>query len=275
MVISFANDRVEPLEIQGRRLHGGTLDDEQTVSGRDADAWPGPEEPILPRSRDRFHSLEPTFIGVNGPGHPAAKKFLFYRGVGTFPPPVTVRAEGGGKVRVRNAAGGKVTGMVLVTVHDGRIAFRAVNDLDVGAEAVATLPDTSAGPAEPGAASGEGVGRRGSVRTGGSAGHGKTWDHSLVPRGGHPLALYRAADEDRRADASHGQPRAPTKVVRVIVGRHDFLTPELEAAVQPQVARLRTGPAEQAAARSELDKIGRFSAQAVRLAEERLAKEKK
>ena len=69
------------------------------------------------------------------------EKFLFYRGVGTFPPPVTVKALGGGKVRVMNGSGGKSTGLVLLTVRGGKIGFRTLSDLDAGAEAVATLPE--------------------------------------------------------------------------------------------------------------------------------------
>ena len=68
------------------------------------------------------------------------EKFLFYRGVGTFPPPVTVRALGGDKVRVMNAAGGKATGLVLVTVRGGKLGFRPVGELQSGATTEAQLP---------------------------------------------------------------------------------------------------------------------------------------
>ena len=57
--------------------------------------------------------------GLRGGSVVQREKFLFYRGVGTFPPPVTVRALGGDEVRVVNNSGGRTTGLVLVTVRDG------------------------------------------------------------------------------------------------------------------------------------------------------------
>lgn len=76
------------------------------------------------------------------------EKFLFYRGVGTFPPPVTVLALGEGKVRVKNGSGGRVGGLVLIRVHDGTLAFKTLGDLDAGEEAPATLPKTGKTQAE-------------------------------------------------------------------------------------------------------------------------------
>jgi hypothetical protein len=86
------------------------------------------------KERGVFHAVAAT----------QSEKFLFYRGVVAFPPPVTVQAMGGGKVRVTNAAGGKVTGLVLVTVREGAVGFRALNELEVGAESVTSLPAPSA-----------------------------------------------------------------------------------------------------------------------------------
>jgi regulator of protease activity HflC (stomatin/prohibitin superfamily) len=62
----------------------------------------------------------------------------------------------------------------------------------------------------------------------------------------------------------------PTEVVRVLVGRHDFLTPEQESMADRQVARARAARAELEAAERELNGIGRFSAQAQQMAAKRL-----
>ena len=51
----------------------------------------------------------------------------------------------------------------------------------------------------------------------------------------------------------------PAEVVRVLVGRHDFLTPEQEAVTDRQMARIRAAQAELNAAEQELRKLGRFS----------------
>src|SRR5262249_27903890 len=76
------------------------------------------------------------------------EKFLFYRGVGTFPPPVTVKSLGGGKVRVMNNSGGKGTGLVLLTVRDGKVGFTPLADIESGAEATATMPELGAKAAD-------------------------------------------------------------------------------------------------------------------------------
>jgi len=54
----------------------------------------------------------------------------------------------------------------------------------------------------------------------------------------------------------------PTEVVRVLVGRHDFVTPEQEAMVEKQVRRARAAQEELNAAERELGKVGRFGQEA-------------
>jgi hypothetical protein len=65
------------------------------------------------------------------------------------------------------------------------------------------------------------------------------------------------------------EPR-PTEVVRVLVGRHDFLTPEQESTAERQVQRMQAAQREIQAAYQELNKLGRFSAEAQQLATKRL-----
>lgn len=62
----------------------------------------------------------------------------------------------------------------------------------------------------------------------------------------------------------------PAELVRVLVGRHDFLTPEQEADAERQVARIKEAQGELQSAETELGKIGRFAYQARQLAEQRL-----
>jgi hypothetical protein len=195
------------------------------------------------------------------------EKFLFYRGVGAFPPPVTVKALGGDKVRVVNGSGGTATGLVLVTVRDGQLGFRPVDDLDSGATREAQLPTggtraelaeylvkqlTAAGLYEKEA--------RAMV---------KTWDSAWFgEEGARLLYLVPRAKTDELLPLTM-EPK-PTELVRVLVGRHDFLTPEQEASAEKQVARLAAAQMELSAASKELAKLGRFSAQAQQQATKRL-----
>jgi hypothetical protein len=193
---------------------------------------------------------------------------LFYRGVGTFAPPVTVKAEGGGRVTVRNAAGGTIGGLALVAVRDGKVGFRPLPEVAAGAEFNALLPEaddrrgelaeylvkelTAAGLYEKEA--------RAMV---------KTWDHAWFGEEGTRL-LYLVP----RAKTDEVLPITvdpmPAELVRVLVGRHDFLTPEEEAMADQQLMRLSAAEAEAQAAREALGGLGRFSNEARSLAAKRL-----
>jgi hypothetical protein len=67
----------------------------------------------------------------------------------------------------------------------------------------------------------------------------------------------------------------PDTLVRVMVGRHDVLTPEREAEIDGLVRRVK-GPkgSDQAAAETALAKLGRFASPAQQQAEHRLIKTK-
>jgi hypothetical protein len=196
------------------------------------------------------------------------EKFLFYRGVGTFPTPVSVRAIGGGRVRVRNADAGRVDGVVLVHVHDGRIGFRVVGELSPGAETVATIPaaETSSGELAE-------VLVRNLTATGLYEAEARamvrTWEKAWFrEEGTRVLYLVPRARTDELLPLKM-DPK-PTEVVRVLVGRHDFLTPELEAAADRLVERNRAARAEVDASEAEIRKIGRFSYEARQQSEKRL-----
>ena len=197
------------------------------------------------------------------------EKFLFYRGVGTFPPPVTVKALGGGNVRVTNGAGGKVSGLVLVTVRGGKVGFRTLSDLDAGAEATATLPEATGNVADLADAVAKGLTAAGLYEREARA-MVKTWDDAwFKEEGTRLLYLVPRAKTDELLPLKV-DPK-PTEVVRVLVGRHDFLTPEQEAEAGRQLGRVRAAQAELDAAEQELRKLGRFAPEARQIADKRLA----
>jgi hypothetical protein len=209
--------------------------------------------------------------GLQGGTVVQREKFLFYRGVGTFQPPVTVRALGEGKVCVKNGSGGRVSGLVLLTVRAGKLGFKALDDMDAGAEASATLPETGASTASlaellVGKLTGAGLYEkeaRAMVKTWESAWFGEEGSRLmyLVPR--------KRTDELLRLTID---PK-PDEMVRVLVGRHDFLTPEQEAQADREIRRAREAQAELAAAEKALAEIGRFSAQARQMAQKRIEKQ--
>jgi hypothetical protein len=196
------------------------------------------------------------------------EKFLFYRGVGTFPPPVTVTALGGERVRVTNSSGGRVGGLALVSVRDKKVGFRALDPLEAGAEGSTTIPVaadqrgelaeylvqqlTAAGLYEKEA--------RAMV---------KTWDNAWFGEQGTRLLYLVPRAKTDEVLPIQIEP-APKELVRVLVGRHDFLTPEQEAIADREMKRLNAAQAEVQAAHEALYRLGRFSSEARNLAAKRL-----
>ena len=169
---------------------------------------------------------------------------------------------------MRNAAGGQVGGLALVAVHNGKVGFRSLGDINAGAEAEAVIPEatgqrtelvdhlvkhlTAAGLYEKEA--------KAMVNTWSDAWFGEEGTRLiyLVPRAKTDELLPLTINPK------------PTEVVRVLVGRHDFLTPEQEAIADQQLKRLNAAQAELNAAQQALAKLGRFSFEARQLAAKRL-----
>ena len=196
------------------------------------------------------------------------EKFLFYRGVGTFPPPVTVRALGGDKARVTNSAGGPATGLVLVTVREGKVGFRPLGDLAPGASSEAQLPVAGDERGELAAFLVKELTAAGLYEKEAKA-MVKTWDSAWFGEEGTRL-LYLVSRTRTDDLLPLTMDPTPTELVRVLVGRHDFLTPEVEAVAEQQLRRYRAAQAEAAAATGELARIGRFTGQAQAIAAKRL-----
>jgi len=196
------------------------------------------------------------------------EKFLFYRGVGSFPPPVTVKALGGERVRVMNASGGKVGGLALVTVRNGQVGFRPLAEIDAGAEATATIPETNGQRAELAEYLVKHLTAAGLYEKEARA-MVKTWDSAWFgEEGTRLLYLVPRAKTDELLPLTINP--KPTELVRVLVGRHDFLTPEQEAIADRELKRLNAAEAELNAAQQALSKLGRFSPEARQLAAKRL-----
>ena len=196
------------------------------------------------------------------------EKFLFYRGVGTFPPPVSLKATGGGSVRIHNAAGNKVDGLVLVHVEGSQVGFELLGSIDAGTDTTATIPAAAGKKADLATAMRKILTATGLYEKEAQA-MVNTWDSAWFGESGTRL-LYLVP----RAKTDELLPLTitpkPTEVVRVLVGRHDFLTPEQEAMADRELKRSRAARAELEAAETELRKVGRFQEQARQQAEKRI-----
>jgi hypothetical protein len=198
------------------------------------------------------------------------EKFLFYRGVGSFPTPVSVKALSGGNVRVANALGVAVDGAVLVNVHGGKVGFKALGSLSPGADVTAALPNADGTPANVAKLMVTQLTAAGLYEKEAKA-MVKTWDSAWFGEDGtRVLYLVPRSRTDELLPLTI-DPK-PTGVARVLVGRHDFLTPEQEADIDRQVKRIRSRQGDPKAAVAELrQQVGRFWMQAMNLAEKRLS----
>jgi hypothetical protein len=207
-----------------------------------------------------------------GRGKVQQEKFLFYRGVGNFPPPVTIQALGKDKIRYKNGSGGRVAALVLVTVHDRKVGFKTLDPLDSGADGTATLPEARGDASDVAAQMVKELTAAGLYEKEARA-MVKTWESSWFDgEGSRLLYLVPQSRTDELLRLSI-DPK-PAEVVRVIVGRHDFLTPEQEANVDKLVTKLHTLRDPGPEVEKELAKIGRFAPQARAMAEKRFEDKK-
>ena len=163
---------------------------------------------------------------------------------------------------------GPVSGLVVVNVHDGRVGFKALDVLDVNKEISTEMPEAAGTSEELAQVMVKSLIAAGLYEKEAQA-MVKTWNAAwFSEEGSRVLYLVPQARTDEILPLSI-DPK-PAELVRVLVGRHDFLTPEHEAAADKQVARIRAAQAEIESAEKDLRKIGRFVEQAKEQAAQRL-----
>ncbi len=209
-------------------------------------------------------------VRTSGPEKRQAEKFLFYRGVGDFQTPFTVRAQGQGNFSVQNTGKHDVPGFVLVGVKDRKVSFKVFGHLSPGAEEKVELPAESSTVEKLGDAMAGLLVRQGLYEKEARA-MVKTWSKDWFAEDGTRV-LYLVPEPVTDEFLPMTIDPKPDQTVRVLVGRHDVLTPEREKEIDALVKRLN-GPsnAESKAADTELGKLGRYRFAAQKAAEGRLA----
>src|SRR5262252_1939791 len=182
------------------------------------------------------------------------EKFLFYRGVGTFDLPLQVTMENS-HLTLRNSGKAPIAQLIIFENRDGRVGFQTIDNfsgtttvdrpsLDQNTDAVIQNL------------------RRALVKAGlydkEADAMIKTWRNSWFEPG--MLVFYvlprSVTDEVLPMQID---PR-PDEVVRVLVGRTEIITPEMEKSVKAEVSRLSDrSPQVRAEALADIKKYGRFS----------------
>jgi hypothetical protein len=199
------------------------------------------------------------------------EKFIFYRGLGRFDPPLQVQTETEGRVRLANIGVEPLNDLFLLRVENGRGTFQYFPTLGAGQKTGAQIVmDAEAMPLN------EFVGRIGQalgarlveqrLYADEAQAMVNTWSRSYFRTPGiRVLYIVPRAQIDRNLPLKvqgvtiHGF-ATPTKLERVFVGRVECLTPEEEARINGWLRDLASTDAERAAAaRNGLIALGRFA----------------
>ena len=174
------------------------------------------------------------------------EKFLFYRGVGEFQPPIAVEIGGADQVRVRNLAKADLPAVILFENHDGKIRYRVQGA--VKNEIAMELPK----------ATGDGAALKRDLETILKAqglfakeAHAmvETWRDSWFEEGARVFYILPANAMESILPLQI-EPR-PDRIARVFVGRVEVLTPAVKNIVTTAIANQD---------RTTLEKYGRFLA---------------
>ncbi|HVE40027.1 MAG TPA: hypothetical protein VNM14_09085 [Planctomycetota bacterium] len=188
-------------------------------------------------------------IQVTTPGIAQDEKFLFYRGVGTFPLPVRVTLAND-RVTVKNQGKDPVQA-ILFENRNGRTGFRilgAIRD-SIGAE----RPELST-PASEAMAELERMLIKSGLYEKEARAMLKTWRDSWFEEGLRVFYLVPRAAADAILPLTLAP--APQELARVFVGRAEVLTPEMEQRMREILKRVGD---DQAAFWKEVQPFGRFA----------------
>jgi hypothetical protein len=188
-------------------------------------------------------------------GKPAQQeKFLFYRGVGTFDLPVSVKLESD-KVVLKNAGKDEIAHLIVFENRGGKLGYRLINGF-TGETAIArpTLDQNV-----------ESLLYELKVALVGSglyekeaAAMIKTWRSSWFEEGMRVFYILPRQATDAVLPLTIDP--QPTELVRVLVGRTEVITPEMEKSVRRQVNMLGDPSKDvREQARRTIRKYGRFS----------------
>jgi len=189
-------------------------------------------------------------------GKPAQQeKFLFYRGVASFDLPLSVRLDGG-KVLMQNLDRIEIGHLIIFENRGGQIGYQVIKNFATGQKSFerqsldrnldSLLVEVKQ------ILVGSGLYEREADAMI------KTWRNSWFEEGMRVLYILPRRTTDYVLPLTIAP--APDELVRVLVGRTEVITPEMEKHVQAQVRQLADpSPAVREAAQKNLRKFGRFS----------------
>jgi hypothetical protein len=185
---------------------------------------------------------------------PQQEKFLFYRGIGTFDLPLSVRLDGESVV-LKNSGPDGIAHLIVFENRGGKIGYtlidhftgeRTIKRPNPDQKIDSVLADLKLALTSSGLYDKEADAML------------KTWRDSWFEPGVRVFYILPRPSTDAVLPISI-DPR-PDELVRVLVGRAEVITPEMEKAVQKQVSQLdSSSPQVRETAMREIKRYGRFS----------------
>lgn len=154
------------------------------------------------------------------------EKFLFYRGVGDVKMPIQVKALGGNQFTVRNVGKEAIPAFVFVQIRDGKVYFEKHAHLSEKSEVKLKSPSEAASPRELAECVTQLLIEQGLFEKEARA-MVKTWQSDWFGEEGTRV-LYLVPSAVTEAFLPMKVTPKPESLVRVLVGRHDVMTPEDE-----------------------------------------------
>jgi hypothetical protein len=186
-------------------------------------------------------------------GKPAQQeKFLFYRGVGTFDLPLSAKLDDD-KITLKNLSKSAISRLIVFENRNGKVGYRMLDNFSgestISRPALDQNTELVIGKLKQAlVASGLYEKEADSMI--------KTWRDSWFEQGSRVFYILPREITDEVLPIEI-DPK-PTQLVRVLVGRAELITPEMQKAVQNQTQRLNN-PKTREAAMCEIRKYGRFS----------------
>jgi len=216
----------------------------------DSIAWP--EVKIDPQSQPRYpFEFEGShyYAARSTDSAPLAagdepEKFLFYRGVGEFQPPIAVQNLDGDRLRVRDLAKDALPAAIVFQNTNGKIRYRSLGALQ--GEVTTEIPGTDADLATLKLDFEKTLTAQGLFPREAKA-MVETWRDSWFEEGARVFYIVPASEMESLLPL-HIEPR-PDRIARVFVGRVEVITPEIRKAIMSAIER---------GDRETLEKYGRF-----------------
>jgi hypothetical protein len=201
---------------------------------------------------------------------PEHEKFIFYRGVGNFSAPLHVTMNSNEALAISNSGTEPLGHLFVLNMKDGAAGFTYVESLNAGQQRSVTLSLKDQANREQVMAAlsrkmAESLAHEGLYKREAMA-MVNTWKDSWFAEDGvRVLYVLPRAWTDRILPLTLDP--APRETVRVMVGRSEVLTPEVQQKLAEDLAKANAGDeSARNAAIAEFKKLGRFAEPALRLA---------